>query len=147
MIRSITKTLALVLFAATTFTACHKDDDNNDSLAITKENLVATYTLASVKMKGTNYPEADVTSQYYDACEKDDQTILKSDGTMSYVDAGTKCSPAGDYTSTWSISGSKITVDGDEFTVKSLTKGQLVYEVSGTYSGYTVTVTYTYSRK
>ncbi|WP_158085203.1 lipocalin-like domain-containing protein [Niastella vici] len=146
MLRSFTKTLALVLFATATFTACKKNHDD-DSLAITKENLVATYTLSSMKMKGTNYPEADVTSQFYDACERDDQTVLKSDGTMSYVDAGTKCSSAGDYTSTWSISGSKITIDGDEYTVKSLTKGQLVYEVSSTYSGQTVTVTYTYSRK
>ena len=147
MIRSITKTLALVLFAAATFTACKKDDDNNDSLAITKENLAATYTVSSIKIKATGYGEQDVTNSWSDACERDDQTILKSDLTFSYVDAGTKCSPAGDYTGTWSLNGSKITVDGDESTVKSLTKGQLVTEDSYTQSGVTWTVTTTLNRK
>jgi len=148
MIRSFTKTLALVLFAAATFTACKKSNDNNDSLAITKENLVGTYTLASIKYKATGSGEVDMTNYFMsEACERDDQNVLKSDGTMNYVDAGTKCSPAGDHTGTWSLNGSKITIDGDEYPIKSLTKSSLVSEESYSYGGMTGTLTTTFNRK
>lgn len=146
MIRSFTKTLALVLFATATFTACKKNHDD-DSLAITKENLVATYTVSSIKIKASGYGEQDVTNSWGDACERDDQTVLKSGGVMNYVDAGTKCSPAGDYTGTWSLDGSKLTVDGDVSTIKSLSKSTLVTEDSETSSGVTWTVTTTLNRK
>ena len=140
MIRSFTKALSLLVLCAATFSACKKDK-NDDSLAVTKENLVGTYLISSIKLNGTDV------FQLYDACMKDDQYILKSDLTMEYKDAGTVCSPAGDYTGTWSVSGSKVNIDGSEETVKTLTKGTLVTEVSTTQSGTTLTMTTTYSRK
>ena len=123
--------------------------DNNDSLAITKENLAATYTLASVKYKVTGSGEQDVTNDpnWVEQCEKDDQAILKADFTMEIKDLGTQCSPSSSGTSTWSLSGSKITIDGDEYTIKSLSKGSLVCEESYTQSGITWTFTTTFSRK
>ena len=149
MLRSITKTLSLVVLAAATFTACKKDDDNNDSLSVTKENLAATYTLASVKYKVTGSSEQDVTNDpnWVEQCSKDDQAILKTDFTMEIKDLGTQCSPSNSGTSTWSLSGSKITIDGEEYTIKSLTKGSLVCEESTTQSGITWTFTTTFSRK
>lgn len=148
MLRSITKTLALVLFATATFTACKKNHDD-DSLAVTKENLVATYTLASVKYKVTGSNEQDVTNDpnWVTQCEKDDQLILKSDLSMEIKDLGTQCSPTSSGTSTWSLSGSKITIDGEEYTIKSLSKGSLVCEESTTQSGITWTFTTTFNRK
>jgi hypothetical protein len=140
MIRSFTKALSLLVLCAATFSACKKDK-NDDSLAVTKENLVGTYVISSIKLNGTDV------FQLYDACMKDDQYILKSDLTMEYKDAGTVCSPAGDYTGSWSVSGSKVTIDGSEETVKTLTKGTLVTEVTQSGGGVTATVTTTYSRK
>ena len=146
MNRAFTKIIALALLVATTFSACKKDDDNNDSLAVTKENLAATYTLSTIKVKATGTAEQDVTSQV-PACSKDDQIILKSDLTIQYKDAGTVCSPSGDDTGVWSVSGSTITMDGDDYIVKSLTKGTLVLEQTGTINGITYTYTTTLSRK
>lgn len=140
MIRSFTKALSLLVLCAATFSACKKDK-KDDSLAVTKENLVGTYVISSIKLNGTDV------FQLYPACEKDDQYILKSDLTMEYKDAGTVCSSSGDYTSTWSVSGSKVTIDGSEETVKTLTKGTLVTEVTESGGGATATVTTTYSRK
>jgi hypothetical protein len=149
MNRAFTKILALALLVATTFSACKKDDDNNDSLAVTKENLVATYTLSSLKVKATGVAEQDVTNDpnYVPTCSKDDQIILKSDLTVQYKDAGTVCSPAGDDTGVWSVAGSTLTMDQENFTVKSFTKGTLVLEETYTQSGITWTFTTTLNRK
>ena len=146
----ITKTaLALLLLTSAIFTGCKKDDDNgnNDSLSISKENLAATYTLSSIKIKATGYPESDATGTFIDACEKDDQLILKSDLTYEIKDMGTQCSPTSADTGAWAISGTKITIDGDESTVKSLTKGTLVLEDTYTQNNVTWTVTTTMNRK
>jgi hypothetical protein len=140
--------LALVLLSSAVFTGCKKDDDN-DSQAVTKENLAGTYTLASMKFKMTGIPEKDVTNddQFTEKCQRDDQFTLKSDMSAKFEDLGVQCSPAGNYTSSWALSGSKITIDGDEATVKSLTKSSLVVEVTETNSGITATVTTTFNRK
>jgi hypothetical protein len=145
MIRSFTKALTLLVLCAATFSACKKDKDD-DSLAVTKENLVGTYQISSFKAKSGSV-EQDL-MQFYDDCEKDDNYILKADLTMEYKDAGTVCSSSGDYTGTWSVSGNKITIDGSEETVKTLTKSTLVTEVTESGgNGATVTYTTTYSRK
>ena len=148
MIRSFTKVLSLVLLATATFSACKKDK-NDDGLAVTKENLAATYTLASVKYKVTGSSEKDVTSDpnYVEQCTKDDQMILKSDLTYEVKDAGTQCSPSSAETGTWTLTGSKIAIGSDETTIKSLTKSTLVTEDSYTQSGVTLTWTTTFSRK
>ena|SRR5690349_568369 len=140
MIRSFTKALSLLVLCAATFSACKKDK-KDDSLAVTKENLVGTYVISSIKLNGTDV------FQLYPTCEKDDQYKLNSDLTLEYKDAGTVCSSSGDFTSTWSVSGSKVTIDGEEATVKTLTKGTLVTEYTESGGGATATVTTTYSRK
>ncbi len=147
MIRSFTKALSLLVLCAATFSACKKDK-NDDSLAVTKENLVGTYVVSTIKVKAsTGGGEQDITKDYLESCKRDDQTILKSDLKMEYKDAGTVCSSSGDFTSTWSLSGSKITIDGEEATVKTLTKGTLVTEEVSDWGGVSVTWITTYSRK
>lgn len=54
-----------------------------------------------------------------DACERDDIIMLNSNGNYAYTDAGVACSPAGDYTGTWSVSGTSINLDGDLGTLES----------------------------
>lgn len=148
MYRTFTKTLAFVVLVASAFTACKKDKE--ESLAITKENLAATYTLASVTVKATGTPETDITKDYVEACEKDDQVILKADGTYQYKDLGTACDPNGDETGTFSVSGSTLSItidqDIDQVTIKSLTNKKLVIEETGDWGGTTVTFTTTFNR-
>jgi hypothetical protein len=144
MNRTFTKFLVLALLAVTSFTACKKSD--NDVLAVTKDNLAGTYTIVSVKAKAPNAPEQDVTSYNFDPCEMDDQIVLKSDLTATYVDAGTQCSPVGGGADFWSVNGSTITIAGEDFTVRSLTRGTLVLEQTANTSGYVVTITSTYRR-
>jgi lipocalin-like protein len=148
MYRAFTKTLALVVFTAAALTACKKDKE--ESLAVTKENLAATYTLSTVTIKATGVPETDITKDYVEACAKDDQMILKSDGSYQHKDLGTTCDPKGDETGTFTISGSTLSFivdqDTEQFTVKSLSNKKLVVEETGEWGGTTVTFTTTFSR-
>ncbi|MFL5746484.1 MAG: lipocalin family protein [Niastella sp.] len=143
MNRTFTKLLVLVLLVITTFSACTK---NNDVLAITKDNLVGTYTIISVKAKAAGTVEQDVTSDNYEPCEMDDQVVLKSDLTATYVDAGTQCVPAGAGSDYWSVNGNILTIAGNDFTVRSLTRSTLVYEQITNVSGFVVTITSTFRR-
>jgi hypothetical protein len=144
MNRTFTKFLVLALLAVTSFTACKKSD--SDVLAVTKDNLVGTYTIITVKAKAAGASEQDVTNANYDPCELDDQVVLKSDLTATYVDAGTQCSPVGGGSDYWSVNGNIITIAGEDFTVRSLTRGTLVLEQNGVVAGLTVTATWTYRR-
>jgi hypothetical protein len=143
MSRTFTKLLILALLVVTAFSACTK---NSDTLAVTKDNMVGTYTIISVKAKAPNAPEQDVTSSNFEPCEMDDQIVLKSDLTATYVDAGTQCAPVGGGSDYWSLNGSTFTLAGNDFTVRSLTKTSLVVEQTANLSGYVVTITSTYRR-
>lgn len=141
MIRSFTKALALIVLVSASFTACKKDKD--DSLAITKENLVGTYTLKSVIWiydgKETNV---------YDllpACDKDDETILKADGTYEVKDLGNTC--GNDGTGDWETDGKALILDGTSNTIKSLTKSEVVYEETIEDNGVKLTQRTVMSRK
>ena len=144
MNRTFTKFLILALLAVTTFTACQKS--SNDVLSVTKDNLAATYTIVSVKAKAPNAPEQDITSSSVEPCAMDDQIVLKSDFTATYVDAGTPCSPVGGGSYVWSVNGTTLSIDQDDFTVRSLTRSSLVLEETANISGFVVTVTSTYRR-
>lgn len=144
MKRTFTKFLVLALLAVTSFTACKKS--SSDVLAVSKDNLAATYTIVSVKVSAPNTPEQDVTSSNFDPCEMDDQIVLKSDFTATYVDAGTQCSPVGGGSDVWSVNNGILTIAGEDFTVKSLTRGTMVLTQTANVSGFVVTVTSTYRR-
>lgn len=143
MNRTFTHLLALAFVMVTAFSACTK---NSDVLSITKENLAGSYTIISVTAKAPGVAVQDVTSDNYEPCELDDQVVLNSDLTATYIDAGTQCTPAGGGSDYWSVNGNVITISGDDFTVKSLTKTALVVEQTTNVSGLVVTVTWTYRR-
>jgi hypothetical protein len=145
MIRSFTKALALLVLVSASFSACKKDKD--DSLAVTKENLAGTYKVASIKVKVTGIGEEDVTDSYLDACEKDDELVLKSDLQFNYVDAGTACSFNGSYESTWTLTDKKVAFDDYEGTVDKLTSKEMILVETETQSGVTWTTTYVFSKK
>ncbi len=124
-------------------TACKK---SKDAPAITKENLVGTYVVTAATMKVGNSPEADMLSSF-DECQKDDQYKLNADGTFNVIDAGTQCSPPGDYSDVWSLSGSQITIDGEVGTVSKFDGSNLEVTMEYTDSGMTFTLKTNYKKQ
>ena len=110
------KILLIASISIFAFSSCDKDDD--DDCQTNVANLSGTYKLTALKYKPSGMAEIDLYATL-DACEKDDLTILNSNGTYSYQDAGTVCVPDGSYAGTWSLSGNTITVDGDQGTISS----------------------------
>lgn len=95
--RKIILGLAVIMLIAT---SCKKGD-NEESLALTKENIAGSYKLSSIKMGGQ-----EVMDQFIEACMRDDIYTFKTDLTYSYADVGTKCDPDGSYTDgEWSVPG------------------------------------------
>jgi len=118
MYRLFTKILFLSFLCTATFTACKKDKD--ESVALTKENLVGTYKLTASTVNG-----ADVMAQM-NACEKDDLFKFNTDGTYENVDAGAQCSTAD--SGTWTLPGNNtISLDGEAMTVEKFDGKTLTY--------------------
>ncbi len=102
--------LALIVFGS-----CSKDDGGCD---ISIANISGTYKIISIKAKITGLPEIDVFAGF-DDCEKDNLQVLEADGDFIYQDAGTACSPAQNYTGTWSLSGATLNLDGEIVTIQN----------------------------
>lgn len=103
-------TAATILF--TTF-SCQKERDDNPNCAVNMSTLAGTYKLTALKYKASaSSPEQDY-MLFFDNCEKDDLIKLYANGTYDHVDAGSVCSPDGNYNGTWSLMGNIIISDGD----------------------------------
>jgi hypothetical protein len=106
--------------------SCKKNTDKTCNLDTA--SVAGSYKVTAIRYKATaTSPETDYYNQFYpDACERDDIITLNANGTATYTDAGVKCTPAGDDTGTWSLSGNTITIDGgpahvDSFNCSSMT--------------------------
>ncbi len=93
-----------ILFALSAFvllvTSCKKDED--EPIAVTKENIAGSYKLQTLKLKIGSSAESDITTQI-PACERDDIQTFNVNNTYTSSDAGIQCSPPGDYSGTWSL--------------------------------------------
>jgi len=124
------KIFLILAIGAFALTSCKKNKDKK-SCTLTEANLVGSYKVASVKYKASaSDPEMDYTDQYLEACEKDDITTFNANHTYAYTDAGTTCTPAGDATGDWSLSGNTVTSDGDAATLENFSCSG--FTVSGT---------------
>lgn len=74
---------------------------------------------------------------YKHACTTSKDYVEFTSGTVNEVEYGTDC-VADTYTQTYTVSGNKVTIDGDEVTVKELTATKLVFETSYTAEGVTM---------
>jgi hypothetical protein len=117
--RKIILSLTAVVLLAT---SCKKGDNDEESLAVTKENIAGTYKITSFTIGGQEF-----LTQYTEACQRDDIFTFKTDLTYTYTDAGTKCDPDGSYTDgEWSVpSGTTFEYDGDTYTVSKFTNKTL----------------------
>jgi hypothetical protein len=131
--RKIILSLAVIMLV----TASCKKGDNDESLALTKENIAGSYKLTAVTMGGQ-----DLMSQFVEDCMRDDIYTFKTDLTYSYADAGIKCDPDGSYTDgEWSVpSNTTFEYDGDTYTVVKFTSKTL--QISTGSGAYTITATF-----
>lgn len=127
----------------TTVMACNKPIDLPDICANDITTIVGSYKITAIKYKtNSSAPEQDYFATF-PACEKDDIIKLNANGTADYQDAGIACSPNNSYSSTWSLSGNSITMDGTPGTIQSFDCKKLVVVASGAFiPGDIFTVTY-----
>ena len=117
---------------------CKKSDANCDR---TMANIAGTYHLTSLKYKSSSSAiEVEIYSMQ-DACSKDDFIVFSANGQYAYNDAGVSCNPNDSYSSTWSLSGNNITVDGDLATIVSFDCKTLVVTTTDNSNGETSTAT------
>lgn len=110
----------LIALIATSLFSCKKNSDKKDC-SLSEANLVGTYKISTAKYKASaSTPEIDaIATGMIDACELDDLLNFKADHTVIYTDAGVKCDDPGDFTSTWSLSGTTLIIDGGPNTIAS----------------------------
>jgi hypothetical protein len=123
-----------VVLIATSLFSCKKDNtkkEDTKDCSLSEANLAGTYKIGTVKYKATaSSPAVDATSMS-DACSLDDLETFKSDHTLVYTDAGVKCDPAGDGTTTWSLSGKSLTAGGDAATITAFDCTQFTISQTG----------------
>lgn len=118
-------------------------------MAVTKDNLAGTYKITSIKAKENSNAEQDVTDAYFDeACEIDDEYVLKANGTIDRFDGSVTCSPSNAYTGdTWSLEDKTIVFDDFYGDVIKLTSTEMVLRFNMSIGSQSITVTYTFSKK
>ena len=112
------KKLLTIPFLFFLFISCNKDDDP-PTCTTTAATLTGTHKVIASTYKET--PTSDETDEYAlrEACEKDDLIVLNSNNTYNATDAGIACAPPNDDSGNWGLSGSTLTIDGDQVTIKS----------------------------
>jgi Lipocalin-like domain len=135
------KKVLMALSALIAFNSCKKET-SEQICSLNMTSVAGTYkiTKALYRASATD-PEVDITNTY-DACERDDIIVLHANGVLDYQDAGTPCIAS--YTSTWSLIGNSITLDGDPGTVESFDCSTLVaYVADGAVPGDKLTAFFT----
>jgi hypothetical protein len=138
------KTILAIVILVVTVMSCKKDDGVIDTCIIDVTTIAGSYKTIAIKYKASgSAPEQDFFATLA-ACEKDDIVKLNTNGTADYQDAGTTCTPSGSYSSTWSLNGSTITMDGTTGTIQLVDNcRKLVVSASGALvPGDIFTVTY-----
>ena len=132
----------LVVFLIPILFSCKKDKTCNQDMA----GIAGTYKVTAVGYKANASAQEEDRYNYFfsDACERDDLFAFHANGTFTFTDAGVKCVPPGDYSGTWSLNGSTMTIDGDLATIQSFNCSALVITGTGVLTpGDQIRVTYT----
>jgi len=129
------KNTILFLFTTVIFFGCSKSNSSTSGTTVTMQSLAGNYKITAATVSG-----ADILNSYLTPCQQDDIYTLNADGTYVIADAGTVCSPTSATSSTWSLSGNQITIDGQVFTLVKFDGAKIEATTTVTQSGYTVTV-------
>jgi hypothetical protein len=139
---NMVKLMMLLLMVITVSSSCKKDKSENCTVSV--GNLSQTYKLAAFTYKA----HATASEQDYlamiDACERDDNIRLNSNGTYDNIDVGVTCTPSTNDQGTWSLNGNIITSDGlVSGNIESFDCNRLVMVITDFYvSGDRMTITF-----
>lgn len=128
MKKNVLLTGMLLLITGIAFISCSKsndDDDDDRECEISVASVAGKYRIVSAKRVEAS-GEVDVLNTMYESCELDDINELKADKTFIYTDAGTVCSPAGNFTGTWNISGRTLQLNSGLSNIESFNCSELV---------------------
>jgi hypothetical protein len=116
------------LVLSSLFFSCKKEKTLETNCSINMQNLSGTYKLVAMQYKASpNTAEIDYLP-FMDACEKDDDIILKPNGTYNYNDIGISCTPNESDNGVWALNGNLINSDGImNGTIKSFDCKTLVF--------------------
>lgn len=115
----------------TTIMSCKKKDGTPDTCINDITTIAGSYKTTAIKYKASSSAIEQDFFARLDACEKDDIFKLNTNGTADYQDAGLVCTPNGSYSSTWSLNGTTITIDGTTGTIQLFDCKKLVVSASG----------------
>lgn len=125
--------LALFLFV---LSSCTKEE-----AAKTKTDLISqkAWTIQKFELKEGSDAWVDEFPTF-NACSKDDRYVFKADNTYEFNEGPTKCDPSDPQiyaTGSWSFASNetKLLIDGEEYTIVSLTETNLIVSVQETIDG------------
>ena len=126
--------LIIVLFVFTLFNSCSKDKDKTCTLSVTA--VAGNYKITAIRYKATPASaEADYFNIFFtDPCERDDIFSLNANGTYILTDAGVRCTPPGDDTGAWSLTGNTLTIDGDAANVDAFSCSGMTVSASDAFN-------------
>ena len=106
---------------AVLFFSCKKDENKNSGCAVNVSSVSGSYKFTAYKYRANSTAaEQDYFNIIFsDPCERDDVLTLNSNGSWILADAGVVCTPPGDDTGIWSLTGNTLNVDGDLATIES----------------------------
>jgi len=157
MTKFTTKT-ALVILSVAVIVGCKKDDNNNNGgtsktqlLTTGSWKLTSDYIDPAVDVNGDGVADHEVFS-FYDACDKDDMIIFKSDGTVTFDEGASKCDPTDPQSenSTWKFASNETQLvvgdasSGETVTLVELSATVLKFRSSFAVQGVTYNETMTY---
>jgi len=122
MIKRNTLLASAALLASALIFSCKKSDNKNGALTVA--NLSGSY-----KLKALVWVSGNVSVNVYDslpACEKDDIIKLNPDLSANFIDAGVRCTPPGDATGTWKLSGDSLYIGANAGKISSFDGTTLV---------------------
>jgi hypothetical protein len=105
------KLIFFAIISIAGFMSCKKS--NVENCAVSMTGIAGTYKLTALKYQQTSgSPETDWYTTVVQACKRDDLYVLASDGTFTLQDAGTVCSPDGNDSGVWTLTGNDIDMAG-----------------------------------
>ncbi|MEO6542199.1 MAG: lipocalin family protein [Ferruginibacter sp.] len=131
--------LSLVVLSAVLI-SCKKDDKNCD---LNAANFAGTYKITAWTYKANTATAPVDVMATFPACERDDLVIFNANNTVNYTDAGTLCSPPGNSTGTWLLTGNSINIDGDVYVVAAFSCSGTTLTLAGSAAGELNTITFT----
>ena len=122
------KRIFLALMVLATVASCKKDK-NDPSCEKSVAGIAASYKITKATVAMTGFPETDVTSSVFDACDLNGVYQLKTDKTVIYTETAVGCTGSG--IGTWDVVAGNITITFTTGTGTEFPNSATTTEISG----------------